>query len=257
MSFALITGASKGIGRAIAIQFAKKGKNVLLVARNEELLQQVSTEIETTYKVNAPYLPADLSMDESAGQIIDWCKKNNYTVDVLVNNAGYGLSGAFEKHLLEEHMNMMRLNMNTVVRLTYLFLPFLKNQSKSYILNIASSAGYQATPFMGLYSASKSFVLLFSRALHHELKTTNVSVTCVSPGSTSTAFNDRAQIGQKARDLAKRVEMSPDAVARIAIEAMYKGKPEVIIGILNKIGVFLVWLLPKKMIERTAAKIYQ
>lgn len=257
MSFVLITGASKGIGKAIALEFAKRGKTVLLVARNEEMLKQLSREIETTCKVRAPYLSADLSDGEMPAKILDWCEQNGYVVDVLVNNAGYGLSGPFHNSSLEDHLNMMEVNMNAVVKMTWLFLPGLQRQPRAYILNIASSAGYQSTPFLSLYSASKAFVINFSRGLHYELKGSGVSLTCVSPGSTDTGFNDRAQMGQKARDLAKKVHMPPAAVAKLAVNAMYKGKTEVITGALNKFGAFFVWLLPKKFIENTAAKIYR
>lgn len=257
MSYAIITGASKGIGKAIAEELAREGKDVLLVARDTALLQTVCSSIETAYKVKTAYFSVDLTAEGAAGEVLKWCQQNNYTVDVLVNNAGYGLSGPFESYALKEHQNMMHLNMNVVVELTYLFLPLLKQQPKSYILNIASSAAYQATPFLGIYAASKSFVVLFSRALHVELKKSNVSVTCVSPGSTDTAFVDRARVGQKGRDLARKVNMTPGQVARLAVEAMYKGKTEVITGFINKLGAFVAWLLPKKLVENSAAKIYQ
>ena len=257
MSYALITGASKGIGKAIAGEFARRGKSVLLVARNAEALRELSLNLETKYGVRTLYLSLDLSREEAPSELFQWCRENHYSVDVLVNNAGYGLSGAFDQHPLDDHLNMMQLNMNTVVRLTYLFLPELKKHQKSYLLNIASSAAYQATPFMTTYAASKSFVLLFSRGLHLELKDSNVSVTCVSPGATDTAFVDRALIGQKGRDMASKVHMHPEKVAEMAVHAMYQGKTELITGFLNKLGAFFVWLLPKSFVEKTAAKIYQ
>ena len=257
MSIALITGASKGIGRAIAHRLAARGSHVLLVARNEVQLKQVAMEIEARYPVKAKYLVADLSQPGAPARIFEWCRDQGEEVDVLVNNAGFGLSGPFEQYPLEEHLGMMRVNMDAVVAMTCLFLPLLRRQPRSYILNIASSAGYQATPFLSLYAATKSFVRLFSRGLHEELKNSPVSVTCVNPGATDTAFNDRAQIGQKGRDLAKKVQMTPEDVARIAVDALYAGKTEVITGVVNKMGAFLVWLLPKKLIERSAAKIYQ
>ena len=257
MAFALITGSSKGIGRAIAHQLAQKGKPILLIARNEGELKEAASEIREQFKVEVQWLAADLSDSHAPKKIFDWCASAGYEVDVLVNNAGYGLSGPFERFGLDVQLNMMRVNMEAVVSLTALFLPVLKKHPKSYILNIASSAGYQATPYLGLYAATKSFVRLFSRALHHELKSANVTVTCVNPGATDTAFNDRAQVGQKARDLARKVNMTADDVAKTAVAAMYSGKTEVITGFLNKMGAFLVWLLPKKLVEGSAAKIYQ
>ena len=257
MSFALITGASKGIGKAIALQLASRKKDLLLIARSEAQLQALCSDVRNRFGVTAHYLALDLSDKEASRKVYDWCQQNAYGVDVLVNNAGYGLSGGFDKYSLEEHLNMMQLNMNVVIELTYLFLPALKKHARAYILNVASSAAYQAVPFMSLYAASKAFVLQFSRGLHFELGKTNVSVTCVSPGATDTAFVDRAQIGPKGLDLAKKFNMQPDEVAKIAVEAMYKGRTEVIVGFLNKLGAALAWLLPKKTIEKTSAKIYQ
>lgn len=257
MLFALITGASRGIGKSIAFQFAKNGKPVLLVARNEQMLREVSGEIETTYRIRAPYLAIDLTDKDAPQKIFDWSMKSGYVIDVLVNNAGYGLGGPFDEHPLDDWMNMMQVNMNALVKLTWFFLPELKSKDQAYILNIGSSAGYQSTPFMSLYSATKAFVINFSRGLRFELKGSNVSVTCISPGSTATNFNDRAQLKQKAKDMAKKVEMNADDVAKVAIRAMYKRRTEVIVGVINKLGAFMVWLLPKKLVESTAAKIYK
>jgi short-subunit dehydrogenase len=257
MSFALVTGASKGIGKSIALELASRKTDLLLVARNEELLRSLSEKIRNEYGVNCHYLSLDLSAPHAPQQVYNWCRSNGYDVNILVNNAGYGLSGAFDKYSLEDHLNMMQLNMNVVVEMTYHFLPDLKKHPRAYILNIASSAAYQAVPFLSAYAASKSFVLQFSRGLHLELKGTTVSVTCVSPGATDTSFVDRANIGAKGLELAGKFNMKPAEVAKIAVNAMFKGKTEVITGFLNKVGAALAWLLPKKTIEKASAKIYQ
>ncbi|MFL5740352.1 MAG: SDR family NAD(P)-dependent oxidoreductase [Flavisolibacter sp.] len=256
-SFALVTGASKGIGRAIALQLAHRGKQLLLVARNEQELRNVQEDILISYGIKSHYFVADLSQKDATKKIYDWCMANDFRINVLVNNAGFGLSGSFEKFSLEEHESMMQVNMNAVVELTYLFLPVLKSQPRSYILNICSSASYQATPYLTLYAASKAFIRLFTRGLRVELKKTSVSVTCVSPGATDTAFNDRAQIGDKARKMAKRLSMTPKEVAAIAVSAMYNHRSELIVGAVNKFGAFLSWALPKKFVENTVSRIYQ
>jgi len=257
MSFALVTGASKGIGKSIALELASRKSDLLLVARNEELLRSLSENIRKEYGVNCHYLSLDLSAPHAPREVFNWCRSNGYDVHILVNNAGYGLSGAFDTYSLEDHLNMMQLNMNVVVEMTYHFLPDLKKHPRAYILNIASSAAYQAVPFLSAYAASKSFVLQFSRGLHLELKGTTVSVTCVSPGATDTSFVDRANIGAKGLELAGKFNMQPAEVAKIAVNAMFKGKTEVITGFLNKVGAALAWLLPKKTIEKASAKIYQ
>ena len=257
MEYALITGASKGIGKAIAGDLAARGFNVLLVARSEELLQQEANRISTLYPIKADWLALDLSMQEAAQNVYDWCRAKDYTVTALVNNAGYGLSGPFEKYSADQHLNMMQLNMSTLVALTRLFLPDLLRQPKAYILNVASSAAYQAVPGLSLYAATKAFVLAFSRGLHQELYKGPVSVTCVCPGATDTDFPNRAQLGEKGMAAAQKLNMTPDAVALIATRAMLSRKAEVITGFVNKVGATLAWLLPKNLVENIAGKIYE
>jgi uncharacterized protein len=257
MEYALITGASKGIGRAIARELASRGFNVLLVARSGELLEQLAGEISSRYNVKTDWLALDLSRPEAPQNVQDWRRAKDYDVSVLVNNAGYGLSGPFEKYGLTDHLNMMELNMSTLVAMTRIFLPELRRRKRGYILNIASSAAYQAVPGLTLYAATKSFVLAFSRGLHQELHKTNVSVTCISPGATDTDFPNRAQLGEKGRKAAERLNMTPEAVASIAVKAMLAGRAEVITGFINKLGAAMAWLLPKTLVERTAMKIYE
>jgi len=257
MEYALITGASKGIGRAIAEELGRRGFNLLLVARSGDLLRQAAGEITARYNIKVDYLALDLSSREAARQVYDWSKSKSYTIRVLVNNAGYGLSGPFEKYELDDYLNMMHLNMDTLVSLTRLFLPELRAGSRSYIMNIASSAAYQAVPKLSLYAATKSFVLSFSRGLHQELHKSAVSVTCISPGATDTDFPNRAQLGEKGMEAARKLNMTPEAVASIAVKAMLAGKAEVITGFINKLGAMMAWLLPKTLVERTAMKIYE
>jgi short-subunit dehydrogenase len=257
MEYALITGASKGIGRAIARELASRGYNLLLVARSEDLLQQLATELTSRNGVAVDSLALDLSLSEASQNVYDWCRARNYDVSILVNNAGYGLSGPFEKYSLQEHLNMMQLNMSTLVGMTRLFLPDLHRRPKACILNIASSAAYQAVPNLTLYAATKAFVLAFSRGLHQELHKSTVSVTCVSPGATDTDFPSRAQLGEKGMKAAEKFNMSAETVAALAVKGMLAGKPEVITGFINKLGAAMAWLLPKTMVERTAMKIYE
>lgn len=255
--YALITGASKGIGKEIAAELAKKNYNLLLVARSEELLKSTALELQTKYGVKTQYLAIDLAAVGVAQQVFEWVSKNNFDLQVLVNNAGYGSVGSFESYTIEQNRDMMNLNMTTLTEMCHVFLPILKQKSKAYILNIASSTAYQALPQMAVYAATKIFVLNFSRALKHELKDTSVSVTCISPGATDTGFNDRAAVPAKARKAAEKVAMTPENVAAISVEAMFAQKAEVIPGFLNKLGAFLVWIAPKSVTETIAAGIYQ
>lgn len=255
--YALITGASKGIGKEIAIELAKKKFDVLLIARSASQLEEVAKEIQSKYDVKANFLATDLSTPDVARSVYKWVEQNNYQVSVLVNNAGYGLAGSFEKFTIEQNRDMMNLNMITLTEMCQVFLPMLKRHSQAYILNIASSTAYQALPQMAIYAATKIFVLNFSRALKFELKDSPVSVTCVSPGATDTNFNDRADIPAKARKAAEKVVMTPQEVAKTAIDAMFAGKTEVIPGIVNKLGAFLAWIAPKAITEKVAAGIYE
>lgn len=257
MSFAVVTGASKGIGKAIALELAAKGYGLLLIARNEELLQKLKEEIEATHNVKVAFLAVDLSAPAAAQEVLDWCAQNNYPVSVLVNNAGYGLVGTFDAYPLEQHLNMLQLNCATLIQLTYLFLPQLKLQPRAHILNIGSSAAYQAVPYLSLYAATKALVLRFSRGLRYELRKTSVKVTCVCPGATDTQFNVRANVGPKAMKTAEKVMMKPEAVGQAAVDAMLAGKAEVVIGAVNKLANFAAWLLPQRVVEGTAGGLYE
>ena len=256
MSVALITGASKGIGKAIAEELAKRKIDVLLVARSGDLLKQLAGSLSADYSVKTDYLVTDLTEPDAAEKIFKWCTEKKYPVNMLINNAGYGLSGGFENYSLQDHLDVMKVNMSVTVELCHLFLPSLKLQPQSYILNIASHAAFQAVPGLNVYSASKAFLRSFSRGLRYELRKTNVSVTVIYPGSTDTDFARRANVGPTAQKAAKRFNMAPGKVASIAINAMFARKSETTAGIINKIGKFFVWLLPKKLSEKTAATIY-
>lgn len=257
MSYALITGASKGIGKAIAKELALQGFDILLIARSESLLKENTEEIKKKFKVQCDYMAADLSNPASVQQIIYWCIQNNYPVSVLVNNAGFGICGPFEESADPEQLNMMQVNMLTPVLLCKVFIPLLRKQPKAYILNVGSTTAYQAVPLMSLYAATKVFMLRFSRGLHEELRKTNISVTCVCPGTTDTDFSVRAGLNARAIRTGEKVSMSPESVAHLAIKGMLQKKKEVVPGFINKLTVFLVWLMPFNLSERTAFKIYQ
>lgn len=257
MEFALITGASKGIGLSIAKELASKKNNVLLIARNEELLAKAAEEIKRKFNVEAFYIAADLSHPDGPQKIYDWCSSNHYSVNILVNNAGFGISGAFDSHTIREYEEMTNVNMMAVLKLIALFLPILKEQKKSYILNIGSSAAYQAVPFLSVYAASKAFIVSFTRALKYELKNSNVVVSVVSPGVTDTDFSVTANVPEKGMKAAQKVSMTPEAVAKIAVNNLFKEKTETLTGFITKVGVFFVRMLPKIFSEKTAAGFYQ
>ena len=254
--YALITGASKGIGKQIALLLARAGYHLLLVARSEAELQQLAKLVNEEYKVQAFYLPIDLSVENAADQVANWCKEQTPALSVLINNAGYGLWGNFDQLTLTAQMNMLKLNIDVVLELSHHLLPVLKQQKQAYILNISSTAAYQAVPTLSLYAASKTFILSYSRALRYELKNSTVSVSCLCPGPTATGFSSRAGMDALA-ELAEKFNMSPESVAEIALKGMFNKKAEIIPGFLNKVSAFGTRLLSKSLIERITARLYQ
>lgn len=255
MSYALITGGSKGIGKAIAFELAGKGYDLLLTARSEKLLEETAGEISSRHKVQVKTLPADLSGNNAASAIYDWCASNNFEVSVLVNNAGYGLWGLFENMPYDDQQNMMQLNMHAMVELCHRFLPLLKKNSPSYILNVSSTTAFQAVPAMSVYAATKAFVITFTRGLQYELKDSGVKVSCLIPGTTDTSFMDRAKM-EPLREIASKFEMQADVVAKAAVQGMLKGAVEIIPGFSNKASAVGTKLLPKRLAEKIAASIY-
>ncbi len=257
MSYALITGASGGIGLALANELAKSKINLILVARSEDKLKEAAQKLSSTYNIKTEIFAIDLSIADSAHRVVNWVNQNSFPVSILINNAGYGVWGDVQTTPLTDLQNMMRLNMLTLVDLSYLMLPLLKKQKQSYILNVASTAAYQAVPTLATYAATKAFVVLFTRGLRKELKETNVSVTCLSPGTTTTNFMDRAHMGASIKTKAEKVTMTPEAVAKIAIKGMFNKKAEVIPGFVNWLSVQLTYLVPKSIPENIAAGIYK
>jgi len=257
MSAALITGASKGIGKAIARELAARKNDLLLVARSGDLLEELAADLSSSYNIQVRCLSIDLSATDAVEQVINWVKAQGWNLQIIVNNAGYGLSGRFEQYRWQQQREMMQVNMWVPVGIIHGLLPDLLLEKRAYILNIASTAAYQAVPGLSLYAATKAFILRFSRGLRYELRNTGITVTAVSPGATDTEFPQRAQVGEKANKAAAKLNMQPEVVAKQAVEAMYAGKAEHITGLINKLACFFVWLLPDIIAEKAAAGIYE
>lgn len=255
-TYALITGASKGIGKSMAYNLAERNYNLLLVARSEDELSVIKDDLCKQYSINVEILSIDLSEAGAAYKVSQWIKAHSFPVSILINNAGYGLWGKFESLSLKDQMNMLHLNVNTLIELTYEVLPLLKQQKKSFILNVSSTAAYQAVPTLALYSASKAFVLSFSRALRFELKDSPVSVTCICPGPVDTGFAARAGLDALGK-MAEKFNMDPKVIASIAVRGMFSKKSEIIPGLTNMVSAYANRFLPKSFIEKAAASIYK
>jgi len=238
--WALITGASMGIGHELAKVFAAKKFNLVLVARNEARLQKVADELRAQHGVETKILVKDLSLPNAPKEIFDALKDT--PISVLVNNAGFGWRGAFaECDLQHQALEMMHLNMDSLVALTRLFAPQMLTRKHGRILNVASTAAFQPGPFANIYFATKSFVLSFSIALAEELEGTGVTVTALCPGSTRTEFFDRAGMKNMRPEWHM---MNADVVARAGYRGMMRGKRVVIPGWLNKLTAKLANFVP-------------
>ncbi|MDH5398114.1 MAG: SDR family NAD(P)-dependent oxidoreductase [Cyclobacteriaceae bacterium] len=247
MTYTLITGASAGIGRAIAEECAKRNMNLILVALPGPELKEVALSIQTLYNVSVECLEQDLS-DENAPEIIyNWCQQNKLEVDMLVNNVGMGHKGSFEETSNTFYSKMMMLNMHTIVGLTRLFLPGLKDLNKGYILNVGSLSALFPVPYKSVYAASKSFVLSFSMALRQEVKSTSVSVSCLCPNGVVTSDEVMRRI-EAAGPVGKITQSLPGMVAKKAIKDLLNNKAIIIPGILNRLLAFIAWLLPKQTV---------
>jgi uncharacterized protein len=256
MSYALITGASKGIGKALAEQLAAQKYNLLLVARSENLLKEQAAQMRNLHGIHADYLALDLTSPSASSSIANWIEQNNFPLTILINNAGYGMWGKFNELNLDAQNDMINVNVYTVVNLTYRLIPFLLKQEKSYIMNVGSTAAAQAVPTLSVYSASKAFITNFTRGLRHELKGTPISVTLLTPGSTSTNFVEQANM-QHMEQVAEKFSMTPEKVATIALSALFSGKAEAIPGVMNKLSVASARIFPKGLVEKAAGNIYK
>lgn len=229
-TYTLVTGASNGIGKAFAEECAARGRNVLLVALPEPKLEETANSLIEQYPEQTfQHLGINLMEKDAPQQILNWCTENGYTVDLLINNAGLGNSGPFTSLPSDFYQGQMQLNMLSLVGLTHLFLPMLQSQEKTHIINVASMAAFYDIPFKGIYSASKKFVLSFSRSLNKELEGSSVSITVLCPASVPT--NPDVMLREKELGLMARLtSQSPQQVATYTLDQAFKGKQVVIPG---------------------------
>lgn len=255
MKQAIVTGASKGLGKALAHQLAAKGYDLLLIARSENLLAEEAKQISGTHQVNVQVLALDLTNAQAGSTVYSWCVQNQFNPSVLINNAGYACWGFFDSMSIAQQQQMLQVNTGSLISLTHALLPILKTHTAAYIMNVASTAAYQAVPTMTLYAASKAFVKSFSRGLRYELRNSPVSVTCLSPGPMATNFIQQAGM-EAMQETAKKFEMPPETVAKAGLKAMFHKKSESVPGLINYLTVKVSNILPDALLEKIAANLY-
>jgi uncharacterized protein len=253
---ALITGASSGIGLELAKLFARDGHRVILVARESERLRAAAAEIGAIAGSAPQVIARDLADPESAAAI--QAEVASTAIDFLVNNAGFGLGGEFSKTDRRTELDMIQVNITSLVDLTKSMLPAMVARKSGKIMNVASTAAFQPGPLMAIYYASKAFVLSFSEAIAEELTGTGVTVTALCPGPTASDFQRRAAIENIKLMKSKALGMmSSEEVAKIGYRGMMDGKVIVIPGLMNKLGVQSLRLGPRSIIRKAAKKLQE
>ena len=245
---ALVTGASAGLGVEFARQLSRKGHRLVLVARREDRIEALANELG-----NARAIAADLSEPGSAAKLMSELDKGREQVDLLVNNAGFGLIGHFASLDARRQREMIDLNVGTLSDLCRAVAPGMIERRAGAILNVASTAAFQPGPKMAVYFATKAFVLSLTEALHEELKPYGVKVSCLCPGPTRTEFGDVAGFG--GNRLFDQVAMDAEKVVRIGLRGLDRNKAVVVAGFVNKIGAASTRFAPRPMVRKIAGSI--
>jgi uncharacterized protein len=250
MSFTvLITGASSGIGRALAHEFARHGHSLVLVARTASALEALAAELARDHGIRASALAADLTQPDAPARMVAELEAASLPIDVLVNNAGVGLQGAFAELPVESQLQMIHLNIVALTDLTRRLLPGMLARRRGGVLNVGSTAAFQPGPFMAVYYATKAYVVSFSEAIGEEVAGSGVRVTCLAPGPTDTGFASAA--GLLGTRLFSGDVMRADDVARIAYAGWERGESLVIAGRANRIRALVARFAPRAWVRRT------
>lgn len=243
--YTLITGGSEGIGLELAKLFAADRHNLIIVARDTERLNYVKLYLEKKYGIDVQIIACDLSVDKSCEKVIKNVKEKNLIVDNLINNAGIGSFGLFQNSEEEFDERLININIMTITRLTKYFLKEMIKNGGGGILNVASTAAFVGGPKMAMYYSSKAYVLSLTEALHDEVKTYGIRVTCLCPGPVSTSFQEKS--GIKKSEKAKRYLMTADKVAKKGYSGLLRNKTIVIPGYKNKLLVIGTKIIPRSL----------
>lgn len=249
MGYVLITGASAGIGEEFAKQLAKQGENLILAARRVDRLDALAAKLQADHNIQVKTVAADLVAPNAAEELVRKIDQAGWPIKGLINNAGFGERGPFAKIDLARQLNMIQLNVTVLVDLTHRLIPALEKQPDAFVINVASTASFQAGPNMAIYYATKAFVLSFTEALHEELKKKGIKVSALCPGATQSEFAQESNMTDSV--LFKAGVMTSEAVVHKALAN--RNKAIVIPGFKNWLGMFLGKLSPRSITRKLAA----
>ena len=254
MTIALITGASSGLGEQFAYALAREGCGLVLTARREDRLQAVAGRARSLGASAVSIFPADLSQRPAPAQLYGDVMSGGLKIDMLINNAGFGTRGRFDRLPLDRELEELDLNISALVALTHLFVPDMIAARRGTIINVASAAGFQPVPFMATYAATKAFVISFSLALHYELEDTGVGVMALCPGATRTEFQAVARNGDTVPDF---MYMDTETVVAQALQAARKNRALRINGAMNTVMTEVQRAVPRRLVAKVAAMFYR
>lgn len=250
---ALVTGASSGIGLEIARRLAAQGHDLVLVARGSARMHSLAEELQRAHGAQSTVLAQDLSTREAADQVADRLEQLGLHVDVLVNNAGFGLFGRHAETALHDEQRMIDVNVSTLTRLSKRLLPGMLARGRGRILNLASTAAFQPGPYMAVYYASKAYVLSYSEALAEELAGSGVTVTALCPGPTASGFQDKADMHDSALVKGKRLPTAAE-VADYGVRALMAGRRVAVPGLMNRAMAQSVRFTPRRWVTWLVAQ---
>ncbi|PHJ55804.1 oxidoreductase [Nostoc linckia z18] len=254
MSTALITGASSGIGKAFAEELAARETNLVLVARSEDKLNQLAKKFKEKYQVKVDVIAKDLTEPNAAAAVFDAIQSKGLTIDLLINNAGFGSYGDFAESDRERQVKIVQLNILALVDLTHKFLPIMRQRRSGSIINVSSITGFQPIPYLSVYAASKAFILSFSQALWAENRQYGVRILVTCPGPIETNFFTEANFPPALAGSTETV-YSSEEVVRESLKALEEWQPTVIIGdVATQIRSILAGLVPRKILLNILAK---
>lgn len=253
--WAVVTGASAGIGKALAEELARGGTNLILTARRRERLEELAQQLSAAHKIQTSVFVADLTQSEAPEKIFRFTKEQGIDVELLINNAGFGAYGEFHTVEMPKLLDMVTVNCSAVVHLTRLYLPEMVARRHGDVLILASTASFQSVPYISTYAATKAFDLLFAEGLAEEMKPYGVRVCALCPGSTESEFAEVAGQTHVAATRANRE--TAEKVARTGLRALAAGKSYVISGLGNYLGAVGQRLVSRRFVARVAARMFR